>query len=443
MTHKTNRRQFLKRSTLAIAAPIILPSATLGRAGHTAPSERVTIGSIGLGGQGTRDMQEFLRNDKCQILALCDVDSGSENYEQGWLRGLAPAKAEVEKYYAEKNSTTTHEGVQGYEDFRELLARDDIDAVHIGTPDHWHALIAIAAANVGKDMYCQKPLARTIPEGRAIVTAVQKNNRVFQCGSQRRSSTECRHACEAVRNEHIGKLTHVEAILPGGHNAVGYTMGTDPMPIPEGFNYDMWLGPTPQVPYTHKRCHFTFRWNLNYSGGQLTDWGAHFIDMAHWGMGVENTGPISIEGTGKFLPREELWNTAVQFDLMATYKNGVTLNIKSGENLGVTFHGTDGHVKLDGKVHRKDGNEDYKKSKKVKLYRSHHQHRNFIDCVLSREITSTPAEVAHRSITPAHLANIALMTGRKLNWNPKKEQFINDDEANALLQYPYRAPWVL
>ena len=442
MTKPINRRQFIKRSTLAIAAPTILPAATLGRAGHTAPNDRVNVGVVGLGGQGTRDMQEFLRYDKSQVTALCDVDSGSTNYEQGWLRGLAPAQEDVKKYYSEQQGSS-HSGAAGYEDFRELLEHKDLDAVAISTPDHWHALIAIAAANAGKDVYCQKPLARTIPEGRAMVNAVQANKVVFQCGSQRRSNVGCRMACESVRSGYIGKLERVDAILPKGHNVAGYTMGTEPMPVPESLNYDLWLGPTPYEPYTHKRCHFTFRWNLNYSGGQLTDWGAHFIDMAHWGMDTEHTGPVTIEGSGLYPPKDDLWNTAKEFDCTATYANGLTLKIASGDRIGVTFHGSEGTVTLDGKVKRHDGEKPSRKGKRVKLYRSHQQHQNFIDCCISREPTSTPVDVAHHSIAPAHLANIAMMTGEKLQWDPDKEQFTNSDEANALLQYPYRAPWVL
>ena len=441
-TSRMNRRSFLTHSAAAaFLAPTIIPASARGADGHTAPSERITMAVIGLGGQGTRDMNEFLRFKDVQIVALCDVDAGSTNYENGWLRGLAPAQQEVQRYYAEQYKRPSTEAPAGYRDFRDVLARADIDAVAIGTPDHWHALIAIAAAKAGKDMYCQKPLARTIPEGRAMVTAVHENKRIFQCGSQRRSEFACRKTCEAVRNGAIGKLQRVEVLLPGGHHNPGFAMGEEPMPVPESLDYDLWLGPTPQAPYTHKRCHFTFRWNLNYSGGQVTDWGAHFIDMAHWGMDTELTGPVKVSGKGVFPDRNKLWNTATAFDFTCEYANGVVLHVKDGGHQ-VTFIGDEGQVNLGGKIERKDGASG-KVDKKVRLYQSLHQHRNFIDCVKSREAASTPCEVAHHSIAPAHLANIAMLTGRTLQWDPEKEEILNDAEANAMLQYPYRAPWTL
>lgn len=425
-----------------IAAPMIIPASALGKDGHVAPSERITIGVIGLGGQGTRDMQNLLRLPDTQIVALCDVDEGSTRYENGWYRGIAPAADEVSKHYAQDKKTESYAVPDTYTDFLEVLVRKDIDAVAIATPDHWHALIGIYAAHAGKDVYCQKPLARTIPEGRAMVDVLTKHKRVFQCGSQRRSELPCRIACEAVRNEQIGKLNTVEVGLPGGYSNPGYDMPEDPMPVPSGFDYDRWLGPAPDAPYTHKRCHFTFRWNLDYSGGQITDWGAHFFDMAHWGMGTEDTGPATIEGTGSFPPRDELWNTATEFSFDCEYAKGVIMKVKSGTH-GVRFIGDLGHVGLDGKVHMNDESKKPKTRNRIKLYRSADQYRNFIDCLKSREITAAPIETAHRSISPAHLGNIAIALGRKLNWDPAEEQFINDDEANKMLHRTYRAPWTL
>jgi predicted dehydrogenase len=440
-SHSLSRRAFLRNTVVAAGLPTIIPAAALGRDGAIAPSERITMAVIGLGGQGTRDMNDFLRFPDTQIVALCDVDAGSTRYEQGWYRGLAPAREMVKEYYAQRKSTRSYSAPEGYADFREVLARDDIDAVSIGTPDHWHALIAIAAANTGKDIYCQKPLARTIPEGRAMVNAVHKNKCVFQCGSQRRSEPECRKTCEQVRNGHIGKLQRVEVLLPGGHHNPGYEMGDEPMPVPEGFDYDMWLGPSPEAPYTHKRCHFTFRWNLAYSGGQVTDWGAHFIDMAHWGMDTELTGPVEITGTGEWPDPNGLWNTATAFHFTCTYANGVVMDIRSGGHQ-VTFIGDEGRVNLGGKVQRNDG-KDFDGADTIKLYESFNQHRNFIDCVKSRKPSSTPVEVAHHSIAPAHLGNIAMLTGRTLKWDPDREQFLDDDKANALLNRSYRQPWSL
>ena len=443
-TSPLSRRAFLRGAAAAAGAatfPAIIPASARGAEGAVAPSERIAMAVIGLGGQGTRDMQDFLRFRDVQIVALCDVDEGSTRYENGWLRGLAPAQQMAREFYAEQKWAGSYGEPEGFTDFREVLARDDIDAVSIGAPDHWHALIAIAAAEAGKDIYCQKPLARTIPEGRAMVEAVRKHKRIFQCGSQRRSDWACRKTCEQVRNGHIGKLQRVEVQLPGGQHNPGYTMGEEPMPVPPGFHYDTWLGPAPEAPYTHKRCHFTFRWNLDYSGGQVTDWGAHFIDMAHWDMDTELTGPVEVRGKGEWPDPKTLWNTATAFHFTCTYANGVVLDVQSGGHQ-VCFIGDEGRVNLGGKVERTDG-KAFDGEKTVKLYRCAHQHHNFVKCVQSREPTSTPVDVAHHSIAPAHLGNIAMLTGRTLKWDPEREQILEDAEANALLNRTYRAPWAL
>ena len=281
------------------------------------------MGSIGLGGRGTVNLQAFLGQSGVQVVALCDVDAGSTRYEDSWLRGLGPAKAMVEQHYVAEKASGSYGGVIGYRDFRELLARGDVDAVCISTPDHWHAPIAVAAAEAGKDVYCEKPLSLTIRDGRAMADAIARYGRVFQCGSQRRSDAGCRRTCELVRNERIGKLRTVRVGLPGGHWLRSNVRSThETQPIPEGFDYDLWLGPAPWAPYTFNRCHWNWRWNLDYSGGMVTDWGAHMIDMAHWGMGAEETGPLEIEGKATWPPRADLWNTATAFQFTCTYADG-------------------------------------------------------------------------------------------------------------------------
>jgi len=246
------RRSFLKAASPVVLAPVIVPASALGLSERPAPSERIVVGCIGLGGQGDRDMTGLMNDPRVQIAAICDCDRGSANYEKGG----------------------THKGVFETGDFRELLARADIDAVTCSTPDHWHAGVVVAAAKAGKDIYCQKPLSLTVEDGRAMVRAVRRYNRVFQCGSQRRSNSKCRHACELVRNGRIGELHTVLVGLPGGHSNPRQGRSPEIMPIPEGFDYQTWLGPAPYAPYTLDRCHWTYRWNLDYSGGQLTDWGA-------------------------------------------------------------------------------------------------------------------------------------------------------------------------
>jgi len=327
-------------------------------------------------------------------------------------------------------------------DFRELLARKDINAVTCSTPDHWHALIVIAAARAGKDIYCQKPVSLTIADGQAMVRAVKRYGRVFQCGSQRRSSAAARHSCELVRSGRIGKVHTIRVSLPDGHTNPREGRSAPTMPVPKTLDYNMWLGPAPQAPYTLDRCHWTFRWNLDYSGGQLTDFGAHFIDMAHWGMGTELTGPVEIEGTGKWPSRDSLWNTATEFRIECKYANGMRMLITSG-GAGVRFEGTKGWVDLGGDTHPASLRTSKIGSNDVHLYESRSQYGNFIDCVLTRKPTVAPIEVAHRSITPAHLGNIAMMLARKVKWDPAKEEFIGDTRANRMRSRAYRAPWVL
>ncbi|HOX38965.1 MAG TPA: Gfo/Idh/MocA family oxidoreductase [Candidatus Brocadiia bacterium] len=443
------RRRFLKNAAGAvgagIAAPYFVPASALGKDGRPAPSDRITMGSIGIGGQGDRDMRTFLGMRDVQIVALCDVDRGSTRYEENWLRGVAPAMDAVTQHYAAQKASGEYKGCAAYEDFRELLARDDIDAVHIATPDHWHCVMVAEAAKAGKDIYCQKPFSLTIADGRAATDAVARYGRIFQCGSQRRSSSECRFSCELVRNGRIGKLHTVKVGLPGGYwnrRANGPT--NDIEPAPEGFNYDLWLGPAPLAPYNLHRCHFTFRWNLDYSGGNITDWGAHYIDMAHWGMDAELTGPVEIEGRGEFPNPGNLWNAATSYHFEATYANGVRMI--GGSDLGfggVIFEGTDGWVELDGDTNPPSLAGSVIGADEVHLYESRDQHGNFIECVKSRMRPSTPAEIAHRSISVAHLGNIAMKLGRKLKWDPEGETFPEDTEANRLLSRPKRSPWHL
>jgi len=442
---RSTRRDFLRGALAAgsaVAAPYLIPGSALGAEDAPAPSERITMGCIGLGGRGTVDMNSFLGRDTAQIVALCDVDAGSTRYEDAWLRGLAPAKETVEKHYAARKPSGSFSGIDGYNDFRDVLARDDIDTVCIATPDHWHAPIAVAAAKAGKDIYCEKPLSLTIADGRAMVDAVSRYDRVFQCGSQRRSDAGCRRTCELVRNGRIGELHTVRVGLPGGHWIRSNAKKTfEPEPVPEGFDYDLWLGPAPWAPYIFNRCHWNFRWNLDYSGGNVTDWGAHMIDMAHWGMGRDESGPIAVEGKGTFPPSTDLWNAATGFEFTCTYDDGVKMIVKSG---GPTrFEGTEGSVDLGGKTDPPELADTVIGHDEIHLYESDSQHSNFLECVKSRERTAAPVEVAHRSISVAHLGNIAMRIGRPIRWNPEKEEILNDEEASRLLSRAKRSPWAV
>jgi predicted dehydrogenase len=428
-----SRRSFLKTAAAVVAGPYILPSSVLGLAGTTAPSNRITMGCIGLNGMGTSDMEAFLGCDGARILAVCDVETAHRER----------ARKIVDDHYGEQRRAGTYNGCDAYNDFREIIARKDIDAVMIGTPDHWHALITIAAAKAGKDIYCEKPISRTIVEGRALCDAVKRYGRVFQTGTQLRSTRAVRFACELVRNGRIGKLRTIRTYLPEGKAIEPQP----PMPVPKGFDYDLWLGPAPWAPYTEKRCHYFFRYVSDYAGGTLTDLGAHDNDIAQWGNDTERTGPIEIDGKGRF-PRDGLFDTATAFKIRYRYANGVELICSTDpypSGTGVRFEGTEGWVYTRWIV---DADPKSLLSSTIgpnetHLYDSPHHQRNFLDCVKTRGETIAPAETGHRSCSIGHLGNIAMKLGRKLRWDPARERFVNDPEADRLLSAPMRPPWTL
>jgi predicted dehydrogenase len=358
-----------------------------------------------------------------------------------------PAQKRVESHYGKDKASGKYKGCDGYEDFRELLGRPDIDAVEIATPDHWHAIMAIMAAKAGKDIYCQKPLSINITEGRAMSNAVKQYNRVFQTGSQQRSDARFRHACELVRNGRIGKLQTVKCGLPGGRPDLGKTGNRKKTEaVPDGFNYDMWLGPAAFAPYAPARCHVNFRWILDYSGGQVTDWGGHHPDIAQWGMNTEKTGPVAIKNAHGVFPEDELWNTATEYSFDCVYANGVVMNISNKNKMGVRFEGTEGWVWVTrGAIEASNPSllkEEFGPNDQ-RLYKSDNHFRNFIDCVKSRQETIAPCENAHRSISVCHLGNIAMLLGRDLKWDPNREQIIGDPSAQWMLNRPLRTPWTL
>ena len=437
------RRQFLALSTTA--APLLAQQgASISR---PAPSNRITMAVIGTGNQGIGDLKLFLRDERVQVVAVCDVNKETPGYWDGGVAGREPARVICDWHYAREKRSGAYQGCTAYEDFREVLNRKDIDTVLIALPDHWHSIPVIQAARAGKDIYGEKPLSLTISEGRAMSNAVREHKRVFQCGSQQRSDVRFRKACEIVRNGAIGKLHTVLCGLPGGTPDFGRTQGRqDPEPVPDGFNYDMWLGPAPDAPYAPGRCHVNFRWILDYSGGQITDWGGHHPDIAQWGMGTMETGPIAIRNGQAQWAKEKLWNTATDFHFEAMYESGVKLIYSSRVRAGVTFQGSDGWVWVNrGAIEASPMSLlDYEPSaSEVRLYRSENHQRNFIDCVLSRQEPIAPIEHAHRSITIAHLGNIALRLGRDVRWDPKKESFLSDGAANQMLSRPMRKPWTI
>lgn len=446
MTTQMNRREFLKTSAAVAVSTVVLPQIVPSSVfGADAPSKRITMGFIGVGNQGTGDMRGFLQDTRVQVVAVCDVNRESKGYWSNAVGGREPAKRIVNDFYARKTGQADYKGCEAYEDFRELLARKDIDAVETAVPDHWHAIPVIAAARAGKDIYGQKPLSLTVSDGRAMANAVKRYGRIFQCGSQQRSDFNFRRVCELVRNGKIGKLQTVECGLPGGTpDYVGTNPSKQTQPVPDGFNYEFWLGPAPEAPYSPARCHVNWRWVLDYSGGQVTDWGGHHPDIAQWGMDTESTGPVEVINARGVFNKNDLYNTATEYYFECIYKNGVKLTISNKLRGGVKFIGTDGWVWANRGQHQASsaaiknaqlGPND------VHLYESNDHFRNFIDCVISRKEPIAPIETAHRSITLAHLGNIAMILGRNLKWDPDKEKFVNDAEADAMLSRPLRSPW--
>lgn len=446
MADKTNllisRRGFLKKTTLAaslLAIPSVVPSSIFGA---NAPSERINIGCIGVGNMGVSNCKSFLNSEQTQVIAICDVERGCQQDGHKYF-GTESVRNMVNTFYSEKNSSGIYKGCDVYEDFRDVLTRQDIDAVVISTPDHWHVPIAVAAAKAGKDIYCEKPLTLTIGQGRILADVVKRYKTVFQTGSHQRSTSSFRYACELVRNSRIGQLKKIHVQIPENNRSCEPTW--QPMPVPETLNYDMWLGPAPEAPYHKKRCHYEFRFILDYSGGQMTNWGAHHFDIAQWGSGHDDSGPIEIEGVGKF-PISGLFTTCTSVKKITyKYANGVEINAKMGGS-DIMFEGSQGWIR----VSRESINASDPKiltskigPNEIHLYQSHDHRGNFIECVKIRKDPICSAEIGHRSATVCHLGNIAMLLGRKLKWDPVKEKFTNDDEANRMINRAMRTPWVL
>jgi predicted dehydrogenase len=442
---KTNRRTFLKRYGVAastlIAVPTIIPACSRGKDGHTAPSDRINMAFIGAGNQAGNDVKKFLQDNRVQITGVCDVNRQSAGYWNGKVAGREFIKNMVDEACTEKVGQK-YKSCREYTDFRDVIDNKGIDAVEVVTPDHWHAIPVLMAAAAGKDIYCQKPLSLTIAEGRAMSNAVKKHHIVFQTGSQRRSSAKFRRLCEIVRNGRIGQLQTVYVRLPSGTPDYGKTgHQTETVPVPKDFDYDMWLGPAPEAPYCPARTHVNFRWVLDYSGGQVTDWGGHFNDMAQWGMGTDHTGPVKIQNARATWSNHPVWNTATAFYFECIYKNGVKMIVSNAESgIGVSFEGTEGRIWVNRSEPEHIFNTEIGPDE-IRLYKSDDNHRNFIDCVISREETAAPAEIGHRSITTSHLGNIAMILEEDLDWNPVNERFINNDTANSMLSRKMREPW--
>jgi predicted dehydrogenase len=432
MDHKSSRRSFLRNSLSAVAGTIILPhiipSSALGMNGFLSPSDRIVMGSIGVGSQGTSNMRNFLKFKEVQYVAVCDLDS----------KHLDSAASIVNKQY-------NNQDCRKHKDYREFLEKEKLDAVCISVPDHWHSITYVAAANKKLDVWGEKPLARSIGEGQQIVKAVKKNKIIWQTGSWQRSVANFHKGAELVFNGRLGKVDHVEVGLPNATKLIGMPAVR---PVPEELDWDFWLGSAPKAEY-RGICHWNWRWILDYSGGQLTDWAGHHIDIAHWGLGLDRTGPIEVSGIGVYPPSTELYNVPGEFDFNCIYKTGVVIRVANAARLpmgmGVTWYGENGWIHVD----RGDKltaskpeliSEELGENKKA-LYKSNDHFGNFLECIRSRKETITPVEVAHRSISVGLLGEIAMTTKQKIQWDPDKEKIIKNAEASNLLMRSFREPW--
>jgi predicted dehydrogenase len=414
-----HRRQFLSATAATLAVPMILPRTVFGA------NEKVITGHIGVKNQGTSNLKAFQK--LTTRAAVCDVDRDV----------LGKAATLVE-------STGGHK-CDSYHDYRQLLDRKDIDAVVVTTPDHWHALPTIHACQARKDVYCEKPLSLMISEGRKMVEAARAHNRIVQTGSQQRSDARFRLACELVRSGKLGRIQTILVGIPKVNFEGPPVPDSDP---PSVLDYDFWLGPAPQKPYNAKHVHYNFRFFWDYSGGQMTNFGAHHIDIAQWALGMDDSGPVSTEASATFHP-EHWYEVPSTSRIKFKYASGVTLvvgQLQDDIEQGVTFVGTEGTIFVDRKkiTSKPEGIvKEPLSASDVHLYESSSHHQNFVDCVKSRKPPICDVEIGHRSATVCHLGNIATRLGRKIRWDPAKEQIVGDEDAAKMLSRPYRSPWTI
>jgi myo-inositol 2-dehydrogenase/D-chiro-inositol 1-dehydrogenase len=449
------RRKFIQNSMAAAAGtiviPHIIPASVMGK---NPPSDKINIGWIGNGRQGTGDISATMRFDQAMVVAVSDVDSNR----------MAIGKKRIEDFYSRKTGQPNYVDVKQYGDYKELLLNKEIDAVMITTPDHWHSQPAIEAALAGKDIYLEKPTSLTIKEGRLLSDVVKRKKVILQVGTQQRSDVQWRYAAELVRNGRIGKLHTVKIGLPGDPSGPPAAE----MPIPKNLNYDMWLGSTPKVYYTEIRVHPQNSINdrpgwlrcEQFGAGMITGWGQHHFDSAAWGMDTELTGPISVDAVAQF-PKSGLWDVHGDFMSVAEYANGITMLTSGGYPNGVRYEGTEGWIFVTRGNYRATASDPVAVNNNAKaldasdpkiltsvigpneihLYESNSQQGNWLDCIKSRKEPISPVEIGHRACSVCLVTHISMKLGRKLKWDPAKEKFINDDEANKMLSRPQRAPY--
>ncbi len=449
------RRKFINNLAMGavgtLGFPTIVPANVLG--GKDAPSNKINIAQIGCGRIArTHDLPSTWKYDKARIMAVCDLDR----------HRTEETKQLVEEYYTKKTGQSNYIDVKMYDDYREMLLNKDIDAVMISTPDFWHAQPAMEAALAGKDIYLQKPTSLTIHEGRQLANVIKKTGRILQVGTQQRSTSQFRIAAELVRNGRIGKLHTVKIGLPGDPSGPP----APAMPVPKGFNFDMWLGSTPEMDYTEIAVHPQKGYDRpgwlrleQFGAGMITGWGQHHYDSAAWGMDTELTGPISVEAVAEF-PKSGLWNVHGDFMSKAEYANGITMYTSGGYQNGIRYEGTEGWIFVSRgdyaatpsdpttKVRSKALDASNPKilesvigPNELHLYHSDDQHGNWLDCIESRKEPISPIEIGHRACTVCLITHVAMKIPRKLQWDPSKEHFVNDAEANTWLRRAQRAPY--
>lgn len=436
------RRSFLATSAAAVAASQVRPIVA------AKPLTDLRVGFIGVGNQGMGLLKRFLAADLGTVVSVCDVNQGSYGYkEEDHFYGREPARDLVNSYYTKHRGKGSYKACTATAKFEEVLARDDVDAVFIVLPDHWHSTATIAAAEAGKQIYCEKPLSLTVADGRAMVEAVKKQNVMLQTGSHERSNPVSQFVCEKVKAGAIGEVKRVVTKV-GYNNKVGPGPGWKPEEVPDTFDYNRWLGPAPEVPYHHDRCLYRFRFNYDYSGGQITNFGAHSNDMAHWGLNKDLAGPVSIEClNAEFLPEGSLFNTATVTKYKCLYEDGVELLCESGdEKVQTRFESEDAWIQtgyagttasdpalLEGLPKKPKGTDD-----------PHTSHmRNFVQAVKGEAELAAPVDVGNASAVLCHLANVVIRRfpehgSQVLKWDAAAERFTNNDDANEMLSRPAR-----
>ena len=442
-----SRRNFLSSAAAALAAPLIVPSRVLGREGTIPPSDRIGVGFIGCGAMNTGHARRYMDRDDAHIIAVCDVNE----------RKREELRENVETRYAQRFEKDSYRSITTYLDFRDLIADDGVDAVVIATPDHWHVLPALAAVRQGKDVYLEKPMSLTIEEGRVLADEVKRTGAILQHGAQQRSQRQFFRAVELVRNGKIGELEEIDVVLFPGH-AGGSCTQEEP---PEWFDYDLWLGPAPESPYCPEKCLPVRGWMYlsDYSGGRITEWGSHHLDIAQWALDADETGPVEIEGSG-VIPQDGTRDTPIRWDLELRYPSGVTVKFTDSTGrdepwirhegaaggAGIFFKGSEGWVSANRARMETGPGElaDWEPGPDdVRLGTGQAHHENFLECIRSRQQPAGHAESAHRSSTMCHLAHICVRLGEKLEWDPEHERFVDNPEADKHISRRMREPWSL